>query len=300
MSIASRSSSRRILLGTVATALITPTMTACGIFSASGENTTLLENIESGHVVVGSTFSNPGISSRDQEGNVDGLDIDVAKYVLNAIADDNGWAHPTVEWRLVPESQRASMLENAYVDMIASTFTMTPERAVDTAFAGPYLLTHQAMLVREDESVVTDLDSLSGNRLCSVTGTTAAGTIQKKLPDVVLEEYDSYEACLNALRNGNVDAVSTDAAILEGFEAQEPDTFEVVPLDLDGSPLSDEHYGLGLRTQDEASVTAVNDALTSMYEDGSFDRFVADNLGTDPAVMRDKPGDTSFLNEPQS
>jgi len=35
-----------------------------------------------------------------------------------------------------------------------------------------------------------------------------------------------------------------------------------------------------------------------MYDDGSFDRFVSENLQADPDAMRDTPGDTSFLDSP--
>ena len=274
------------------------TLTACALFPGSANDADLLDQIESGQVTIGSAFTNPGLSILHDDGSVAGLDTDIAEYVINTIAEDKGWDRPSIEWRRVPHGQRASMLEHAYVDMIASTYSMNSERADKTAFAGPYLVTHQALLVRDGENTITGLDTLSGRSLCFVTGTTAAGTIQDELPDVVLEEYDNYKACLGALREGHVDAVTTDAAILEGFEAQEPGVFDVVPLEVDGRPLTDEHYGLGLRHHDEETIQAVNDALTQMYDDGSFDRFVSENLQADPDTMRDTPGDTSFLDGP--
>lgn len=291
MSTTTRRRAAQILFG----AAVSVSLAGCSAFPDSSSDGSLLESIEDGHVTVGSAFTNPGLSTRDDDGSVAGLDTDVAAYVINAIADKNGWSHPQIQWRHVPEGQRADMLNHAYVDMVASTYSMNQERAAKTAFAGPYLLTHQALLVRDGTDEFSDVESLGGRSLCFVTGTTAAGTIKTKLPDAVLEEYDSYDACLNALRNGHVEAVTTDAAILEGFEAREQDMFDVVPLEMDGHPLTDEHYGLGLRDHDEATITAVNNALKQMYEDGSFDRFVTQNLQADPDSMRDTPGDTSFL-----
>lgn len=291
------SSTARPCTATIAVAAAATTLTSCGMLADDSADADLLAQIEAGKVVVGSSFTNPGLSTRHDDGTVDGLDADVAEYVINAIADGNGWPRPDIQWRQVPNSQRASMLDHAYVDMIASTFSMNGERADKTAFAGPYLLTHQALLVRDGENTITGLESLAGRSLCFVTDTTAAGTIKNKMPGVVLAEYDNYEACLNALRDGHVEAVTTDAAILEGFEAQEPGLFDVVPLEVDGRPLTDEHYGLGLRHHDEETIQAVNDALTQMYEDGSFDRFVTENLQADPETMRDTPGDTSFLDD---
>lgn len=296
MSTTTRRHAAQILFG----AALSVSLAGCSVFPDSGSDGSLLQSIEDGHVTVGSAFTNPGLSTRNNDGSVAGLDTDVAEYVINAIADENGWSHPQIQWRNVPNGQRADMLHHGYVDMVASTYSINSERAARTAFAGPYLLTHQALLVRDGENEITGVESLGGRSLCFVTGTTAAGTIKTELPDVMLEEYDSYDACLNALRNGYVEAVTTDAAILEGFEAQEPDIFDIVPLEVDGRPLTDEHYGLGLRDHDEAAVEAVNNALKQLYADGSFDRFVAQNLQADPDSMRDTPGDTSFLDAKES
>lgn len=296
MSTTTRRRAAQILFG----AALSVSFAGCSVFPDSGSDGSLLQSIEDGHVTVGSAFTNPGLSTRNNDGSVAGLDTDVAEYVINAIADENGWSHPQIQWRNVPNGQRADMLHHGYVDMVASTYSINSERAARTAFAGPYLLTHQALLVRDGENEITGVESLGGRSLCFVTGTTAAGTIKTELPDVMLEEYDSYDACLNALRNGYVEAVTTDAAILEGFEAQEPDIFNIVPLEVDGRPLTDEHYGLGLRDRDEATVEAVNNALKQMYADGSFDRFVTQNLQADPDSMRDTPGDTSFLDAKES
>ncbi len=52
---------------------------------------------------------------------------------------------------------------------------------------------------------------------------------------------------------------------------------------------------MGLRHHDEETALTVSYALTQIPEDGSFDRFVADNLQADAAMARDSPGDTSFL-----
>lgn len=295
MSISRRSRLSRILFGAAAAAVAGSTLAGCS-FISDDDGPSLLESIEAGNVTVGSAFTKPGLSIRNEDGSVEGLDTDVAQYVVNAIADDNGWNHPQIEWRRVPDGQRASMLDHAYVDVIASTYSINSQRAARTTFAGPYLLTHQALLVRNGENAITGLDSLSGRSVCFVTGTTAASTIKPKLSDVALEEYDSYDACLNALRRGYVEAVSTDAAILEGFKALEPGLFEVLPLEVDGRPITDEHYGLGLHDRDQRTINAVNKALQRMYDDGSFDRFVTHNLQADPDSLRDTPGNTSFLN----
>lgn len=270
---------------------------ACGTSDDEAPGEGLLADIESGKVVVGSSFANPGLSIRDADGGVSGLDVDVATYVVNAIAEDNGWDHPAIEWRDTPTGQRAQLLRHGYVDMVASTYSINDERSNDVSFGGPYLLTHQALLVRSGDYSISGLESLDGHTLCFVTGTTAADTIREELPGVALEEYDNYDGCLNALRGGYVDALSTDAAILSGFSTLEPGVFRLVPLEAYGEPLSEEHYGIGLAKGDDKGVEAVNAALDKMYSDGSFDTFVEKNLASDAFAMRDTPGDLSFLQQ---
>lgn len=83
----------------------------------------------------------------------------------------------------LPPPQRESLLDNGYITMVASTFSITPERAEQVTFAGPYLLTHQAVLVKSDNPIadVTDLDD---EIVCFVSGTTAAANLQSVKPDV--------------------------------------------------------------------------------------------------------------------
>ena len=60
-----------------------------------------------------------------------------------------------------------------------------------------------------------------------------------------LQQYDTYSACVEALKNGAIDAVTTDEVILAGYAAQSPGTFKIV-----GKPFSEENYGIGLKKGD--------------------------------------------------
>jgi His/Glu/Gln/Arg/opine family amino acid ABC transporter permease subunit len=89
-----------------------------------------------------------------------------------------------------------------------------------------------------------------------------------------LQQYDTYSACVEALRNGAIDAVSTDEVILAGFGAQFPGAFKII-----GKPFSVEHYGIGLRKADPELLTKINDALLKMEQDGAWKAAFDRNLG---------------------
>ncbi|MEX3503831.1 glutamate ABC transporter substrate-binding protein [Corynebacterium sp. LK2510] len=284
----------RTLAAAAAAVVTATTLSACAGGSAAGGEG-LLAQIESGNVTLGTKFDQPGLGLREGDGSMTGLDVDVLTYVVNSIADDNGWEHPEISWRETPSAQRETLIQNGEVAAIGATYSINASRAEAVSFGGPYLLTHQSLLVRSDETEINGLDDLDGRLLCSVTGSTPAQKVKEALPGVQLQEYDTYSSCVEALRNGNVDALTTDATILGGYAAQSPGDFTVVELEQDGEPFTNEHYGIGVTKDDSEAVAAVNAALEAMYADGSFQRFVDENLEGGVGVSEDKPGDLSFL-----
>ena len=91
-------------------------------------------------------------------------------------------------------------------------------------------------------------------------GATSGNPIQNikdNYPDVPTEEFDLYSACVDALINGTVDAVTTDQAILIGYAALYPNDVKVV-----GEPFSEENYGVGLRKGDDVLRAHINDLFT--------------------------------------
>ncbi|MGV0834723.1 glutamate ABC transporter substrate-binding protein [Mycolicibacterium thermoresistibile] len=235
------------------------TATACG--DGRDENT----------VVIGTKFDQPGLAIKNEDGSMSGFDVDVARYV----AQELGYAPEDIEWKEAPSGQRETLIQNGQVDYIVGTYSITDERKERVDFAGPYLITGQSLLVRSDESEITGPASLENNKLlCSVTGSTPAQRIKDEYPGVQLQEYDTYSACVQALRNNAVDAVTTDEVILAGYVAQSPEELKVV-----GQPFSEERYGIGLEKGDTELQNNINAAIEKMQQDGAWRQAFEDNLG---------------------
>lgn len=274
-------------------------LASCG----STEPRSLLDDIENGHVTLGTKFDQPGLGERTPDKDFVGLDTDVSRYVVNYIADKNGWNEPDITWRETPSAQRETLINNGEVNMIAATYSINAGRYKAVDFGGPYLVTHQALLVRGDAGISSLQDIADGTRLCSVSGSTPAQKVKEALPKVQLQEFDTYAACAEGVKQGVVDALTTDATILAGFaeryKERYGDDFKVVELkNEDGSYWTDENYGIGLPKGDGADRDAVNEALTEMWESGEFRKIIDEYLGEDfdPGDMPDI-GDLSFLDE---
>ena len=222
-------------------------------------------------ITIGVKFDQPGLSLKKPDGSMSGFDIDVATYV----AEQLGYKADEIEWKEAPSGQRETLIQNGQVSYVVGTYSITPERKQKVGFAGPYFQTGQSLLVRQDNTDILGPESLTGNKkVCSVSGSTPAQRIKDKYPDVQLQLFDTYSACVQALKNGAVEAVTTDAVILAGYAAQDPGTMKVV-----GQPFSMELYGIGLSKDNNDLRAKINDALQKMIDSGAWQAAFDKNLG---------------------
>ncbi|APE35968.1 glutamate-binding protein [Nocardia mangyaensis] len=246
----------RVGIGAAALALAA-TLTACG----GGDGKSLTENANEGTLTVGIKFDQPGIGLRNTDGTYSGLDIEVAEYV----ADKLGVKAEDITFKEAPSAQRETLIENGQVDFIVASYSITDSRKQKVDFAGPYYVAGQDLLVRADNTDITGPESLDGKKVCSVAGSTPAQNIEKNFPQAQLQTYDTYSLCIEALRGGAIDAVTTDNVILAGYAAQAPGTYKLV-----NKTFTTENYGIGLMKGDTEGRTKINDAIEEMIADGSW------------------------------
>jgi glutamate transport system substrate-binding protein len=220
---------------------------------------------------VGIKFDQPGLGLKEGS-KYTGFDVDVATYV----AKELGHKASDIQWVQAPSAQRETLLSTGQVNMVVATYSITDARKEKVSFAGPYFVAGQDLLVRSDETAITGPETLTGKKLCSVTGSTPAQKIKAKYPGVQLQEFGTYSECVAALVSKGVDAVTTDNTILAGYasQAQYKDKLKVV-----GKPFSEERYGIGLKKGDKATCEKVNSAIAKMVSSGEWQKAVDANLG---------------------
>ncbi|MGW8593382.1 glutamate ABC transporter substrate-binding protein [Dietzia sp. NPDC055340] len=221
---------------------------------------------------IGIKYDQPGLGLK--EGNdYTGFDVEVARYV----AEKMGTSADDIQWIQAPSAQRETLLETGQVDMIVATYSITDSRKEKVSFAGPYFIAGQDLLVRVDDESITGPESLEGKRLCSVTGSTSAQTLQEQVPGVNLQEFGTYSECVSALQSNAVDAVTTDDTILAGYAAQPQYQGQ---LKVVGASFTEELYGIGIQKGDVDKCEQINEALTEMIDDGSWQTAFDETLGT--------------------
>ena len=205
-------------------------------------------------VRIGVKEDQPGLGFLDAAtGERTGFDIEIARWVAASL----GFAEDKIEFIAIPSANRESAIVNGDIDYYVGTYSITDKRKAQIDFAGPYFITGQGILVAASDDTIKSEDDLVGKTVCSATGSTPIQNIRDNYPGVDTEEFETYSQCVDALNDGQVDAVTTDQAILIGYAAQQPDELKVV-----GEPFSVEQYGVGLPLGDDALRTFINDMFT--------------------------------------
>lgn len=229
---------------------------------------------ERGRLVVGVSADSYLLGSRNpSSGVIEGFDIDMADQVAKAIFGPDAKA----QLRVITAADRIPLLENHEVDLVVRNMTMTCGRWEQIGFSAEYYRSGQKLMVRKG-SGITDLNSLSGHRVCAPNATSSLTQIQQLAPDAIAVPFDSHTGCLVLFREGQVDAVTGDDTVLAGLAAQDP--YAVV---LAGEPFTQEPYGIGVPADQPDMARFINALLEQMRADGrwqaSYDRWLRPTLG---------------------
>lgn len=188
-----------------------------------------------------------------------------------------GYDAKDIVFKETKSADRETAIERGDVKFIAASYSINDERLQKVDFAGPYLLAHQDILVRADDKSIKSPADLNNKKLCSVAGSTSAKNVKDKLaPKAQLQTYGGYSECLTGLENKAIAALTTDDSILAGFASQQ--NFQG-KFKLAGFKMTNENYGIGLKKGDADLKKKIDDALTKMVSDGSWDKAVKDNFG---------------------
>lgn len=224
-----------------------------------------------GYLRVGAKEDQPYLGEKDPAtGLFSGFDIEIAKMMAASL----GFDPKTIRFKTIASANRETALQNGQIDYYVGTYTINEMRKKLVGFAGPYFMAGQSLLVRTDEHDINGPQDLVGRTVCSAAGSTPYQRIAADYPKAILVSYDTYSICVDNLLTYQVDAVTTDDAILLGFAAKAPKELKVV-----GKPFSEEPYGIGVPRSDNALRFALNDALEANEKNGNWKKAFEATLG---------------------
>ena len=223
--------------------------------------TTMEKISKAGTIKIGTKFDQPLFGQKGLDGKPVGFDVEIGKLIAAKL----GIAADKIEWVETVSANREPFIEQGRVDIVVATYTINDKRKQVVSFAGPYYQAGQALMVNKDNNNIKKPEDVKGKKVCSVTGSTPAATIVEKY-GAELVPAATYSACLEPLRNKQVEAITTDNVILAGFVNKEPDAFKLAS----DETFTKEPYGIGLKKDDTEFRNWINDQLEGFASDGSY------------------------------
>jgi glutamate transport system substrate-binding protein len=224
-----------------------------------------------GKLVVAEALDAPLLSQQNPTNpdEVTGFDADLAKLLAVYIL-----GKPEVE--IVPPATetREALLANDTVDVVFNTYTITPERAEQVTFAGPYFESGLAVAVKSGTTDIKGIDDLAGKTVIVGANTPAVTEVPKRQPTANVVSFGTDPQAVTALLQGRGDAYVQDLTLLAS-NAEANSQLTVV-----GNPFTTEPYGIGLKHGDDEFKKFVNDWLEKIQEDGQWAQAWKNSLGT--------------------
>ncbi|BFK48353.1 amino acid ABC transporter substrate-binding protein [Faecalibacterium sp. i20-0019-C2] len=268
--------SRRSFLAAAGLSVAALALTACGGSSASTASSVAssaasseaastsaaageLATVETGKLTMATNAAFPPYEMTTDAGEFEGIDIETAQ----AIADKLG-----LELQIDDMDFDAALLsvQQGKADIVMAGVTVTDERKAVMDFSDSYATGIQSIIVPEGSDIASP-DDLAGKKIGTQRGTTGYIYCSDDFGDENVVAYDDGLTAVQALNNGQVDAVVIDNAPAQEFVAANPG---LVILD---TSYAEEDYAIGM-AKGSSLEDAVNSVLEELKADGTLQSIV--------------------------
>lgn len=245
--------------------------------TSGSEDTSLTDVLEKKKLILGLDKSFPPMGFEDDNQEIVGFDIDVAKEVANRM---------DIELVIQPISWKAKELElsTKNIDCIWNGMSYTKERNDEMTLTSSYMKNTQVAVVLATSSV-NKLSELAGKTVIIQNGSTASDAMddnldfKESLKDLVLVE-DNVQALLDLKTSGS-DAVVMDEVVARYYVEKEEGTYRILD-----DVLAEEDYVVGFRKGEVALTAEIEKQLKSMATDGTLAKISEEWFGKDLTTIK--------------
>ncbi|RLL43617.1 amino acid ABC transporter substrate-binding protein [Oceanobacillus piezotolerans] len=198
-----------------------------------------------------------------ENGELQGFDIEI----INAIAEEAGFEIAGGEIETTNFDGIIPGLQTGQFEIAIAGISITEDRAKVIDYSDPYYESGITIGVPIDNEDIQSLEDLEGKTVATRLGSTSANFIRENLDDVTLNEYEQLDQVYLAVENGSADAVVYDAPNVNYYIST---TGEGKLKSID-ELYQAEDYGIAITKGNEDLVSAINDALATLKENGTYD-----------------------------
>ena len=227
---------------------------------AASADAAAVTTVNAGKLTMSTNAAFPPYEMTTDSGDFEGIDIEVA----GAIAKKLG-----LELQVDDMDFDAALLaaQNGKSDMVMAGVTVTDERLKVMDFSDTYAEGIQSIIVKEDSTIASP-DDLADKMIGTQRGTTGYIYCSDDFGDDHVTPYDDGLTAVQALNNGQVDAVVIDNAPAQEFVAANPG------LKILDTAYAQEDYAIGVAKGNTELLNAINGALEELKADGTLQAIV--------------------------
>ena len=232
---------------------------------------------DKGVLVLGMDDAFPPMGFRDENNEIVGFDIDLAKEVSKRMG---------VTLKIVPIdwSQKLNELNSGAIDCIWNGYTITETRKTETNVTSAYMKNRQVVVVLKDSQYQT-LADLAGKTLAVQAESSAVEALEKAV-DFKASLKDAVELKDNVMVMQDLDAKTSDAILLDEIVANYNIKQKGLNYRVLDESLAEEEYGVGFRKNDQALRDEVEKTLKAMAADGTLKTISETWFGEDVTVIK--------------
>ncbi len=214
-------------------------------------------------LTVGTAASMPPLNMTTKDGEVIGLEIDLARSFANAM-------EVKLTLSRMHFNELLPALEKGQVDMVLSGVTMTPQRNLKVAFVGPYFASGKSIVTKKKN--VESVDELTKMNnpdkvLVALKGSTSQMFVEKLIPRAKLLLADDYDQAVASVRDDKAVAMVADYPICMVSVYRYPDAGFITL----NKPISYEPIGVALPANDPLLVNWVQNSLNFLDKTGEIE-----------------------------
>ena len=268
--------SRRSFMAAAAVSVAALALTACGGSASSAASSVAssaasseaassaaaaeLTTVEAGKLTMATNAAFPPYEMTTVAGEFEGIDVDTAQ----AIAEKLG-----LELQIDDMDFDAALLsvQQGKADIAMAGITVTDERMAVMSFSDSYATGIQSVIVPEGSDIAS-VDDLAGKKIGTQRGTTGYLYCSDDFGEDAVVAYDNGLTAVQALNNGQVDAVVIDNEPAKAYVESNPG------LKILDTSYAEEDYAIGMNKSNTALLEAVNAALEELKADGTLQAIV--------------------------
>jgi len=232
--------------------------------------------LEKGVMVMGLDDSFPPMGFRNENNEIVGYDVDLAKEVASRLGVE--LVLQPIDW-----AAKEQELNAREIDCIWNGFTITEERRKNVLFTPAYFNNAQVLVVKNNSPVFT-LEDLAGKSIGTQAGSSSINAIdgnpefKASVKEVV--EFRDFLTALMDLDVGGIDGVVIDLTLAIDNINRSGKDFRILDEDL-----GDEEMGVGFRLGDKALADKIWETLLEMAEDGTVAEITTEWFGSNKSII---------------